>query len=432
MKAQPLDVKSSPPYAVPLRWFALAPPMLALTGLLLLFEGPTAVLSRWTPAALALTHLTALGFMGSVMLGALVQVLPVLAGAVWPPMMFRWHLLPAAWGTGVLLLAASFLWPNPALTGTAAMLLTGTLAVFLSIAFLALASARNPAGGDLRRALTGFALTALLGLGLLAQREGIWLADHFAWVSWHVASAWSVWGLGLVAAIAYAVVPMFQLTPPYPERFRARWGKALWLLPLAVGAGVAFGNEVATGTAVLGALLLVPPFAVQTLQLQARSKRPRHDATWKLWRMAMASTLAAPLAALLAAGDVLSPWWVGVTVFWGGFAAVICGMWVKILPFLTWLHLQQRPGRQGFPPTMLRITPEAQADRLWRMHALAAALLLAGLIFPEPFMRLAGLAVIACAAQLGYILWLAVRTYRRWPQTTQAQVEAPPSTTSPG
>lgn len=46
MKAQPLDVKSSPPYAVPLRWFALAPPMLALTGLLLLFEGPTAVLSR--------------------------------------------------------------------------------------------------------------------------------------------------------------------------------------------------------------------------------------------------------------------------------------------------------------------------------------------------------------------------------------------------
>ena len=145
MKAQPLDVKSSPPYAVPLRWFALAPPMLALTGLLLLFEGPTAVLSRWTPAALALTHLTALGFMGSVMLGSLVQVLPVLAGAVWPPMMFRWHLLPAAWGTGVLLLAASFLWPNPALTGTAAMLLTGTLAVFLSIAFLALASARNPA-----------------------------------------------------------------------------------------------------------------------------------------------------------------------------------------------------------------------------------------------------------------------------------------------
>jgi len=66
-----------------------------------------------------------------------------------------------------------------------------------------------------------------------------------------------------------------------PGALPARWGKALWLLPLAVGAGVAFGNEVATGTAVLGALLLVPPFTVQTLQLQARSKRPRHDATWK-------------------------------------------------------------------------------------------------------------------------------------------------------
>lgn len=432
MKAQPLDVTSSPPYAVPLRWFALAPPMLALAGLLLLFEGPTAMLSRWTPAALALTHLTALGFMGSVMLGALVQVLPVLAGAAWPQAMFRWTLLPAAWGAGVLLLAASFLWPNPALTAAAAIMLAGTLAVFLLLAFLALASARNPAGGDLRRALAGLALTALLGLGLLAQREGLWLADHSAWVSWHVASAWSVWGVGLVAAIAYAVVPMFQLTPPYPERFRARWGKALWLLPLAVGVGVAFGGEAAAGTAVLGALLLVPPFAVQTLQLQASSKRPRHDATWKLWRMAMVSTLAAPLAVLLAAGGVLSPWWAGVTVFWGGFTAVICGMWVKILPFLTWLHLQQRPDRQDFPPTMLRITPEAQANRLWQGHLIAAGLLLAGLIFPEPLMRLAGLAVIVCAAQMGRILWLAVRTYRRWPQTAQAQVEVPPSTTSPG
>lgn len=428
MKALPLDVKSSPPYTVPLRWFALAPPMLALAGLLLLFQGPTAVLSRWTPAALALTHLAALGFMGSVMLGALVQVLPVLAGAVWPPVMFRWHLLPAAWGTGVLLLAASFLWPNPTLTAAAAIFLTGTLAAFLPLAFLALASARNPAGEDLRRALAGLALAALLGLGLLAQREGMWRgAEHFAWVGWHVVSAWSVWGLGLVAAIAYAVVPMFQLTPPYPERFRARWGRLLWLLPLTVAVAVGFGTQAVEATAALGALILVPPFAVQTLQLQARSKRPRHDATWKLWRVAMGSALVAPLLALLAAGDVLSPWWVGVTVFWGGFAAVICGMWVKILPFLTWLHLQQRPGRQGFPPTMLRITPEVQADRLWQGHGITTVLLLAGLLLPEPLIRLAGLAVLACAVQMGYILWLAVRTYRHWPQTVPPQTEANPS-----
>ena len=61
-----------------------APLFGVLAGLLVLFEGPAALPVRWNPATLALTHLLTLGVLAQVMCGALLQMLPVLAGAPVP------------------------------------------------------------------------------------------------------------------------------------------------------------------------------------------------------------------------------------------------------------------------------------------------------------------------------------------------------------
>jgi hypothetical protein len=79
-----LSLEQGPPIAVPFRFFLTTPLFASAAGLLLLWQGHGATLSRWTPAALPVVQLIALGFLTQVMCGALFQMLPVLAGAPVP------------------------------------------------------------------------------------------------------------------------------------------------------------------------------------------------------------------------------------------------------------------------------------------------------------------------------------------------------------
>ena len=75
-----LSFENAPPFAAPLRFFLTAPLFSLAAGLLLMAAGPDLLASRWTPGLLAATHLITVGFMLQVMLGALIQILPVVAG----------------------------------------------------------------------------------------------------------------------------------------------------------------------------------------------------------------------------------------------------------------------------------------------------------------------------------------------------------------
>lgn len=79
-----LSFQQAPPLSVPLRFFLTAPWFLLGAALLLIVTGPDLMLSRHSPAALAATHLITLGFTTLVMVGALLQLLPVLGGLVLP------------------------------------------------------------------------------------------------------------------------------------------------------------------------------------------------------------------------------------------------------------------------------------------------------------------------------------------------------------
>ena len=67
----------------------------------------------WTPEALALTHLITVGFMLQVMLGAMLQILPVVAGANMARPRRLATLVHLAITLGGLLLAAGFLGVHP-------------------------------------------------------------------------------------------------------------------------------------------------------------------------------------------------------------------------------------------------------------------------------------------------------------------------------
>jgi uncharacterized protein YhhL (DUF1145 family) len=414
-----LSFEQAPPFSLPLRFFLTAPLFLLLAASLIVLA-PEALASRWTPQALALTHSLTLGFLAMAMLGALMQMLPVVAGSPLPaPTIVAWltH-IPLALGTVALM--TGFLIAEPAAFGAAIGLLGIAFTVFLAAAVTSLA--RAAAGitvTGIRLAVASLAVTLPLGLSLALLRGGWWIPpDAAAMIATHAVFGLLGWVLLLVAGVAYQVVPMFQITPPYPPRL-SRWLAIALFALLMLHAATLLLLESVVWIVDAGLAVGVLAFAVATLRLQSRRRRKLPDITLDYWRFGMASLIACVAAWLLAQlwpawdGSDAYPLLLGV-LFIAGFAiSVVSGMLYKIVPFLAWFHLQaQLQARAGSIPTMKDMIAERWMRWQFRLH-LAACALLAGAVF---WPRLA----IAAGVSLGLsalLLWLnligATRRYRR-------------------
>ncbi|DAB30345.1 MAG TPA: hypothetical protein CFH84_04560, partial [Sulfurimonas sp. UBA12504] len=66
--------------SAPIRFFVTAPLFAVLAGILILFSDAAVLSSRFSTHTIAITHALSVGFLSFVMFGALLQMLPVLAG----------------------------------------------------------------------------------------------------------------------------------------------------------------------------------------------------------------------------------------------------------------------------------------------------------------------------------------------------------------
>jgi hypothetical protein len=403
-----LALEQAPPFATPLRFFLTAPWFLAAAGLLAAWA-PAWSDAPLTPAGLALTHLVTLGFLGMVMLGALTQMLPVVAGAPVPAVKAVAALAHAGLVLGTPLLSWGLATASVAALDTAGIALALGLTGFLTAASFSLAKARSiDTMRAMALALAFLAATALIGLALTGWLAGHWpLADPLAWLGRHALLGMAGWVGMLVVGTAWQVVPMLQLTPAYPPRLT----RAL-LVALAVS---------------LPAALLLPPpwqvlgqgglalgfiaFALATLDLQRRRKRKIADVTLQFWRLGMICLI---LAAVLfplplpEAGRTT----IGI-LFLAGFAVpVVNGMLYKIVPFLAWFHLQSQKGilAAGLP-SMKDYLPDQRARGQFLVYLAAVACLLAAPFLPALALP-GGLLLALSSAWLGLNLIQAVRLYR--------------------
>lgn len=424
-----LALEQAPPVNAPFRFFMTAPLFGLVAVALLLWSGPDLLLSRWTPGMLALTHLFTLGVLAMVMFGAMLQMLPVVAGApVARPVIVATvvHTLLVA---GTAAMALGFTLPAPSLLQAAALLLAGAVAVLVAAAAHSLARAprRHAAVRGMTLAIAALAVAAGLGLWLLAGHgwSGVTLQRG---VVTDLHAGWALLGwIGiLVSGVAFQVVPMFQMTPEYPEWLTRHLNRlvfaalVLWTLTL-VWPAAAKGWILAAAVLVIG----FGVFALVTLDLQRRRKRRLPDATLDFWRLGMVCLLATLL--LWVVGHATPGWasdpragLVLGTVLLIGFAlSVVNGMVYKIVPFLVWFHLQNRllhSGRMGTGfkiPHMKLVLPVAVGRRQFHVHLGAVALSPLAVLWPDPlvypFALLLGLSFLLLARNL----WAAALLYRR-------------------
>lgn len=416
-----LSFDKAPPFAAPLRFFLTAPLFSLAAGLLLLFVGPDLLASRWTPGLLAATHLITVGFMLMVMLGALIQILPVVAGANLdsPLAVARW--LHAGLSAGALLLAAGFLFGQGALLGAAALILGLGVAAFLVASGRALAGvpSTSPTIRGLKLALIGLAGAVGLGAWLALAIASGWAVPLPSAADLHAGWALGAWAGILLAALAYVVVPMFQLTPGYPAR--PSWWFPGVMLGLMLAWGLAVWLDAPQGIRLAQALSAVAGigFALLTLRLQQQRRRARSDVTYRYWQLGLASAVFALAMALTAtvwpALADRAGWSIlaGILLLVGGFMSFIIGMLYKIVPFLAWMHLRNRGSARSPVPNMNKLLPEADAQRQMLAHAVALAVLLAAVIAPDWLARPAGVALAVASGWLMVNLLGAARRYRQ-------------------
>ncbi|MES2319335.1 MAG: permease [Pseudomonadota bacterium] len=403
-----LSLDQSPPLRTVLRFFLGTPLFLLLAGALLAWQGEAALQSRWAPATLALTHLFTLGALGMSMAGALIQILPVVAGVVLPRARVMAPAVHALLGTGTLALAAGFLMAEAWLFQAALALLVPALSWLCGCVIVALwqpqAEGAAPMLATVRLALGALVITVALGALLASSfgRPGAPSPLPMA-LATDLHAMWGVlgWAGLLVTGVAFQVVPMFQVTPLYPVAVHQRLGVAVFLLLVA--------SSISAPIALTLLMLAYACFAGVTLSLLARRKRPEPDAMTLFWCMSMLS-LAGCFALWLVpgtgAGRTLA---LGVLALVGFLYSAINGMLYKIVPFLVWHHLQERaaPGQRA--PGVKHIIPDARAQRQFWMQAAALALLLAACWFPAALARPAGVALAASALWLAWNLVSALR-----------------------
>lgn len=416
-----LSFDQAPPFAAPFRFFVTAPFFALFAGILLVVVGPDALSSRWTPGALALTHLLAIGFLLQVMLGAMIQILPVVAGAnLFRPLMIARVVHPLI-VVGALALSAGFLGLAAVAMPLAMICLSAAVGVFLIAGAASLRGIphTSPSIAGFKLATLGLLVTVGLGLVLAGGLQGYWGLPLIELTQVHANWAFGAWALALLSAVAYVVVPMFQITPPYPGWFSRRFGTwLLWAVVITSLAVIRFDDEVAA-TIQMSIFALAAAFCGMTLWLQSRSRRSRPDATQKFWRMAMICGLVACVGWALArmvpeiADWRGTPLLLGVLLLVGGFMSVIIGMLYKIIPFLIWLHLQNRGQSRVTAPNMKAVLAESRMLLHYRMHLGACVVLMAAAVWPDLLARLAGLAFAAAACCLLANVAAAAGVYRR-------------------
>lgn len=412
-----LAFEQAPPFSLPLRFFLTAPLFLITAGILIALT-PDALASRWTPQALAITHALTLGFLAMVMLGAMLQMLPVVAGSPVPAPRFVARASHIALTLGTIALMAGFLLAIPKAFAAGVILLLAAFAIFIIAAAISLAhAAANVTVNGMRLAVISLVFTIALGAALALLRAGWWNEAMESASAAHVGFGLLGWVLLLVVGVAYQVVPMFQITPPYPPRL-SRWLASAMFALLVLRAAAPIFPQPAVILLDAGLAAGVLLFAFTTLSLQSRRRRKLPDITLDYWRAGMASLIACVLAWMLAqlwpawADSSAYPMLLGVLFLVGFAVSVVAGMLYKIVPFLAWFHLQaQLQAKAGTIPNMKQMIDEKNLRLQFRLHLAALALLVAAVAWPAALYMPAGIVFALSALMLLVNLSAALRRY---------------------
>jgi hypothetical protein len=414
MNMHGLSFNALPPIDLPFCFFLTAPIFIILCALLILFSGETLWDSRWQPNMLALTHGFTLGFLTMVMMGALLQLLPVIGGVGIAIPRLVVGVCHSTLVIGTLCLMANFIWSSALLAISSLIFLVCSIGVYF-FAFAWVLVQRLSQGDSIigfRFAMIALLAVLLLGIGLLSQRIGLISINNFGKMltNNHALFGLAGWGSLLIISVSFQVIPMFHVAPSFPKVISRYLPSSLFfLLVLAVFKPVFIMPFI---------VLIHGVFALSLLLVISKRKRKIPDSTIRFWQLA-AVTLIGLNVFYFIPNKYLSPLvsqqkTLLITAIYLYFylMAVIQGMLLKILPFLSYTHLQQKcfinfSAMQAIPH-MHEFLHKKHGQWLFYLHIITGSILFYTLVIPSTYWLLSLLLLI----EFSWLLYLMVKTMR--------------------
>ncbi|GAA3919556.1 hypothetical protein [Litoribacillus peritrichatus] len=430
MNLKGLSFDNIPEFSTPFRFFVTAP-VLGLLGCLLLVV-PEIWISRWQPQLIAMTHLFTLGFIAMIMFGALTQILPVLAGTGLPKVDKVAPILHVCLVLGVVLFPLNFLYPSSLVL---AISLTPLLiAIGLFVTLIGWVVIKKNTGNYSIRAVrfAVFSLVVTVITGCL-QLFGYFVPDVLgsglgkSLTNLHLTWGLLGWVTVLIMGVSFQVIPMFHVTPDFHLQIKKWLPATQFALLVILSFSVLFQYRGFSEfvLALLGVCMVV--YAIYSLRLLNNRKRKVPDTTINFWFLSFVALIAS-MVAFLCASFINTQWQAelqlfAVTVFIAGFViSVIFGMLIKIIPFLAYLHLQQRAMKcfqaMSALPNMHDLLPVVYGQNLFKTY-----LILLPVVCLVPFLHslspVVGVLMIATFLQL---LFIQLKTWSAY-QEAMGQIE---------
>lgn len=363
------------PLLIPLPFLLTGISAAALFGVLLWWIAPDALVSVQAPHVLAAGHIVTLGWLTMTIMGASLQLAPVIL--VTPLRVVRplWALYPLFIG-GVALLVSGFWWMRPWLMIVGGSLVLAAVALYAVVLGLTLASAkaRPLTSRYLAAALIYLAVVVLLGFtAALNLQTGFLGAGFTRLLLAHLTIGVVGWLSMTLIGVSYQLVRMFALAHGHDDRLgRATFvGLNAGLVVLALAFALAWWPLAWLGGGLLTAAVWLFAYDYARM-LRARRRKPldvtqRHGIAAVVYLALLIP--AGVCLTLLTWGRVAPPPGVlaalGLTALVGWLGQSTIGYQYKIVPFLIWNERFGPLAGKRPVPLMRDLVHQSWAEASW-------------------------------------------------------------------
>ena len=336
-----LSLDQAPPYKSPIKFFLVAPLFAIIAGIFALFSNNYTI---HDPNIIATIHLITIGFIIMVILGALQQMLPVIAGVIIPKAKRVSNVTYTLVSLGLVSFVLGFILYEKIYFFLAAIMLLSGLLYFTIIALVELFKVKNKSyiviGMIL--SLVFFIFAFLIGVHLIIANaiENIG-SLHYTFALVHYNYIFFGFLFLLVVSITIQVVPMFWVASAYKTQEQSLIIFTSTALLLFYPINVFLNLEFDIVYKIIFNLIILY-FVFLTIQKLKNRKRKLKDITVYFYITSMIFIAIGSVYWLAMSFLPLPENLFGIILGLGFMVSLMNGMLYKIIPFLTWFHLNAK------------------------------------------------------------------------------------------
>ena len=396
-----LSLEQAPPISVVLRFFVTASIFGVLLGLYLIGNFKNIIV----------IHILALGIMASFMLGAMFQMLPVIAGVVIKMPTKKATIANILLVIGLVLQLSAFETSFNLLYLLGAIILGAGLLYASTLMLKEVIKIKDHSSSSkgILFALVSFTIAIFFGVYLLLTLGGYTDGTLYTEIKEaHYSFALFGWVTMLIISISFQVVEMFYITPKYPQLMSKYLTISIFSLLIIKTALIFIKINSIIIDITLAILFII--YAGITIHRLYKRRRPTSDATVWFWRLGMGLLITSMIILffdkVIGLGENLN--FISQITFIGFALSIVFAMVYKIVPFLVWFHLSNQ-GYMEAPMMFDVIHPKKAKIHFWIHVSMIITWILSTLY--EPISILASLLVSISFGWLLYHLIFALSKY---------------------